>query len=685
MTLLIALSNKVEIIKFIFIINLLSILIIISNYNYLLFHILVEGFSVFIAYFMIIIVANTRQFNKNSTYTFIGIAYAFIGSIDLMHTITYKGMSIIPEVTANTSAQLWIIARAAESITLLLVFKNADKTFKNIKAAGAFSALTIYSMLVIIDSKLFPVCYIDGLGLTSFKKYSEFAICLILITSIYYLIRNRGKNILISDEDKYLFCCVALTIVSELCFAFYVNIYGIVNCMGHIFKLLSFYCLYEAVIKKTLNEPYGIIFNNLNKTLRQLEGANYKLNYKNMELTEIRNRLEKSLRIYRDFSEVLPFSVIIIEDEKIYYINNKSKELLKVKDKKDVLGKAFIDLIHDDYKEMVRRRIKKVTIEKVGPPLEEALVCSDGSIVDVEVTSSSIFIEDKEYYLTILKDVTDDKKLKAVEDKLEERLHYEKVRNEFFANLSHELRTPINVIYSALQLQDIYFENEDYNNVRKNNKIVKQNCMRLLKLINNLIDITKIDDGFFKPVLKYSNIIEIIENIVMSVAPYVESRKMSIIFDTEVEEQYCEFDSDLMERIMLNLISNSMKYGKIDGTILIYISEEEENVSISVKDDGIGIEIEKQQNVFERFIRGDNSLTRSSEGSGIGLSLVKSFVEMQMGSIYLNSEKNKGTEVIIKLPKVEISDEVAATLESDVEASNIIKKVDVEFSDIYDL
>jgi PAS domain S-box-containing protein len=684
-TLLVALSNKVEIVKFIFIISFLSVLIVISNYNYLFFHLLVEGFSVLIGYFMIFIVVNTRQFNKNSTYTFIGIAYAFIASLDLMHAVTYKGMNILPGVTVNTSAQLWIIARAIESITLLLVFKNAGKTFKNIKAIIVYSLVFIYSMLVIMNSSLFPVCYIDGSGLTSFKIYSEYVICLILVVSIFYLVRNKSKNVLISDEYKYLICSVVLTIASELCFTSYVGVYESINCMGHIFKLLSFYCIYQAVIKKTLQEPYGMIFNNLNTTLKQLENSNYELNYKNIELLEIKKRLEKSLSIYRNFLEVLPFTVIVIENEKIFYTNDKSKELLKLKDKKELIGKAFIDIVTDEHKEMVKKRIEKLSFEKVAPPVEETLICSDGSAVDVEITSTSIFIEDKEYYMAVLKDITFTKKLMAVEDKLAEKIHYENVRNEFFANLSHELRTPINVIYSALQLQDIYFDKEDYNNVRKNNKIVKQNCMRLLKLINNLIDITKIDDGFFKPVLRYNNIVEVIENIVISVAPYVESRKMNIIFDTEAEEQYSEFDSDLMERIMLNLISNSMKYGKVDGTILINISSDGEFVSISVKDDGIGIEKEKQQNVFERFIRGDNSLTRSSEGSGIGLSLVKSFVEIQMGSIYLNSEKDKGTEIIIKLPKVDISEEIAATLESDIEARNIIKKVDVEFSDIYDL
>ncbi|GLC30987.1 sensor histidine kinase [Clostridium omnivorum] len=680
-----ALLKKSEIIKYIFIINILSVLIIISNYNYLLFHLLVEGLTVLVSYIMIIVLINTRKFNNNSTYTFIGIAYAFISSLDLMHAITYKGMNIIPNITTNTPTQLWIIARMVQSITFLLIFKNVDKTFKNAKAAIIFFLVFIYSMLVIKDGRLFPSCYMDGSGLTPFKIYSEYSICLILTISAFYLIKNRSKNILINDEYKYLLFAVILTIVSELCFTIYIGVYEASNIMGHIFKLLSFYFIYESIIKKTLQEPYEIIFNNLNTTLNQLQKSNYKLHYKNLELMEIKKWLERSLRIYRDFFEILPFPVIVIENGKIFYANNKSKELLKLKDKKELIGKTFIELVADEYKEMAKERISELAREKVVPPTEETLICKDGSRVDVEVTSTSIFIEDKEYYMTILRDITDAKKLKVVEDKLEEKLQYEKVRNEFFTNLSHELKTPINVIYSALQLQDIYFDKEDFNNVRKNNKIVKQNCMRLLKLINNLIDITKIDDGFFKPVFKYNNIVEVIENIVMSVAPYVESRKMNIIFDTEIEEQYIEFDSDLMERIMLNLISNSMKYGKIDGTILVYIDVEGDYVCIKIKDDGIGIKKDKQESVFERFIRGDRSLARSSEGSGIGLSLVKSFVEIQNGSVYLSSEENKGTEIIIKLPKADISEEIAATLESDIEASNIIKKVDLEFSDIYDL
>lgn len=259
------------------------------------------------------------------------------------------------------------------------------------------------------------------------------------------------------------------------------------------------------------------------------------------------------------------------------------------------------------------------------------------------------------------------------------------LRNEFFTNISHELRTPLNVIYSVLQLESTYKDNLVIDDIMKYNNIIKQNCLRLIRLVNNVIDISRIETGFFRPIFKVENIVSVVENIALSITTYVENKKMNLIFDTEMEELYLNCDTNLIERIMLNLLSNSVKYGKENGTIKVNIYKADEyNVTISVKDDGIGIPEEMQKKIFERFQKVDTSLSRKNEGSGIGLSLVKSLVELQGGTITCKSKINKGSEFLITFPvnsKQYKFDENMS--ERALYKKNINETVNIEFSDIY--
>lgn len=256
---------------------------------------------------------------------------------------------------------------------------------------------------------------------------------------------------------------------------------------------------------------------------------------------------------------------------------------------------------------------------------------------------------------------------------------------EILSNISHELKTPINLIYSVSQAEEYFISEANFQKISEYNKIIKQNCYRLIKLTNNIIDITKINSGALKPKISCLNIVEVVENIVMSVVPYLKERGINIIFDTDVEEEYVNIDSNFMERIMLNLISNSIKYGNNDINISINLYHDNEDyINISVKDDGIGIPEEKHEIVFDNFTQVDNSLTRKCEGSGMGLALVKSLIELQQGKIKLRSKVGQGTEIIISMPITEADEIACTTLDFDnIENKSIIEKINIEFSDIY--
>jgi len=215
----------------------------------------------------------------------------------------------------------------------------------------------------------------------------------------------------------------------------------------------------------------------------------------------------------------------------------------------------------------------------------------------------------------------------------------------------------------------------------KYNGMMKQNSYRLIRLINNLIDITKIDSGFTSMTWQNVNIVKIVEDITLSVASFIESKQIELIFDTDIEEKFTACDTNKIETIIFNLLSNATKFTNANGTITVNIIDMEDHIIISVKDTGVGIADVDQQKIFERFLQVDDTSHRNNEGSGIGLSLVKSFVEMHNGEITIESTYGEGSNFIIKLPII-IKDEIK---EKGIECidQGYVDKMNIEFSDIY--
>jgi len=309
----------------------------------------------------------------------------------------------------------------------------------------------------------------------------------------------------------------------------------------------------------------------------------------------------------------------------------------------------------------------------------------------IDIMSYPVLDDDNniQYLIEHIRDITDLKRSEMILQKhiglqerlLEEANEYDKLKTEFFANISHELKTPLNVIIASLQILEKYYTPRD--NGVKYTKIMKQNCYRLLRLLNNLIDMTKIDTGFVKLHLENKDIVSFIRQITLSVSHYIENKSIKLIFDGTEDEIIMAFDSEKIDRIMLNLLSNAAKFTPSGGEIRVRVSEEDNHVIISVKDTGVGIPYEKQQLIFERFGQVDSPITRHNKGSGIGLSLVKSLVELHDGVIEFYSEEEKGTEFIIKLP-IKITDEKITSEKNKNVIINDEENLYIELSDILD-
>lgn len=257
-----------------------------------------------------------------------------------------------------------------------------------------------------------------------------------------------------------------------------------------------------------------------------------------------------------------------------------------------------------------------------------------------------------------------------------------KLKLDFFVNISHELRTPVNLISSTIQLIKLNLKNlskEDENIISKYIDIMESNSMRLIRLINNLIDSTKIDSGFVKFTPINADIIKFVEDVCDSVVDYVDFNKMNLIFDTDREEEIVLFDPDIIERILLNLLSNAVKFNKVDGTIYVNLYTKDDEIRITVRDEGIGIPKEKLSSIFKRFEQIQTKNKIEKQGSGIGLYLVKSLVTLHGGNIKVESKVNEGSKFIVTIPKKVLENGEELVIDEKEKAN---RKVNIEFSDI---
>ncbi len=240
-----------------------------SLYSYLLFHSLVELFSIVIACGVFMVAWNARPFVDNRYILFIGIAYFFVAGVDLVHTLSYRGMPIFRGYDTNLPTQLWIAARYMESLSLLIAPAFLRRNLRPRLVLIVYGAVFTLLLLSIFTPGMFPACYIEGRGLTPFKKMSEYGICLILLMAMGFLLRHRKefeRTVL-----RWVSASIVMTIGSELAFTFYVDAYGLSNLVGHYLKILSFYCVYRALIETALTRPYDVLFRNLKQSEEALE------------------------------------------------------------------------------------------------------------------------------------------------------------------------------------------------------------------------------------------------------------------------------------------------------------------------------------------------------------------------------------------------------------------------------
>lgn len=629
---------------------------------------IVEMINLLLKLSMFISVIIAYKIYHKTVFIYLEIILGVISVINIVFLIALvKGggaLNDIPNVCYMFKFIIDCIAYTS-AITFSILLKSTV-TNKVLKRVQIIYGVIPLMLVVIIQFKGRYFNSYNTMKLENIMYYGQLAFlamlfaCLVIIYKNSNKLQNKGffKKLIVAD---------VLFMISHILSLNFIPLIHYLHRCNYIFSLLGTAIICQVVIEATLQN--------------QLEKLYRSISEKNCEIENLKY-------LYRSVFEFMSDGIIIRDGGNIIFANNSMVEMTRAVSDEKFKGFNVVKLIGSKYIERFNQYNKLVLEGKKVNGITEEIVCFDGNKIMVEVSCTKIVMAGKSMILSIVKNISNQMKAEQNEKELIAARNKDKLRGEFFANISHELRTPINVIYSSLQVMQMHMEKDNINNDKIDcyMKVIKQNCYRLLRIISNLIDITKIEAGFLKPNMSRREIVSLIENISMSIVTYLHQKDMELVFDTDIEEKYVECDADMMERVMLNLFSNAVKFRKSNGHVWVNIHDTKDgSVTIEVKDDGIGIPEEKQKLIFKRFTQVDSSLIRRSKGSGIGLSLVKSIIEMNSGSIRFESKEDVGTKFIIKLPSErneimhEYSDVKAI---SDSGIDNTKEKVNIEFADI---
>jgi PAS domain S-box-containing protein len=391
-------------VPFLFVGSVLFGLYLTSLYSYLLFHSLAEMFSISIACAIFMIAWNSRRFLDHHYLLFLGTAYLFVGALDLVHTLSYKGMGVFPGYDANLPTQLWIAARYLQSISLLLAPLWISRKLKVNSMLLALGMVAALLLLAIFSWQIFPDCFIGGRGLTPFKKISEYIISLILGTAILLLLPKRKE--FDSTVFHLLNGAILTAIAAELAFTFYVSVYGLSNLVGHLLRVVSFYLTYKALIETGLVRPYDLLFRNLKKNEEALRFSE-----------------EKFAKAFR--SSPNPKTISSLADGRYIEVNDSFLQLTEYA-REEVVGHNAIDL--NIWRRQEDRTQMKEMLQAQGiiRNLECAFRTKSGQVRVVLLAAEIIEVNGEPCIIAVVNDITERKRmeeeLRRTRDELEIRV-----------------------------------------------------------------------------------------------------------------------------------------------------------------------------------------------------------------------------------------------------------------------
>lgn len=664
----------------------IAALVLLKYSNFHIYHFAVEIFAAVISFCIFIVALNTYPISQNDFFMTLGIGYVCVGVLDLLHTFSYSDLNVFANSSSDLPIQFWMVARVAELATVLYSTSFIDK--KNSKSnysltAAVGIAYMVLAMSAIMKYDILPVFKVEGQGLTAAKKAIEYAVAAGFLISLAVIYGKR--KMMDSIMFVYIGISILLKVPQGICFTMYLDKTDTIFFIGHLIKIASYYFMYKAIVEIGLQRPLEML-------ITDLDNADSSIKEKERQRKLLEEAITGNEACYDLIIDHAEDGIAIIREDRVIYANSTAATLLGASDKSELIGRTPYEFLAGEHAAGLKDRFSKLLKEKSRVPFEEtAIAAIDGNPSSLEFSYNYFIYRKVPAILAIIRDMTAQKEIRSLkkdisesQKKLIQSQEYNRVLTEFFANISHELKTPLAIILGTVQL--ISLSKEEHKGIYKDKinsytSIMKQNIFRLIRLVNNLIDTSKYDSGHMKLNLHNLDIVSVVENICLSVKDYVNSKDIAFMFDTDIEEKIMAVDADQIERIVLNLLSNAVKFTDRGGEIQVNLEDLCDRVRISIKDTGVGIPADMQQVIFDRFGQVDKTFTRNREGSGIGLSLVKTLIEMHGGEIGVISKLGEGSKFSFELPVTFIEEEETAFSQV---FEDKVEKINIEFSDIYE-
>lgn len=603
---------------------------------------------------------------NHNIHHYVGIGFLLVSLFYGFHIITFYVSTTNPGRTINLSIFYANLGRIVEGIVFILIAINLGGTIRNRNFALLIGAGTAISLFYFASTFHLSINFIDWnsdrVNLPRVAVYSsEF---MLYSTSLVFLLARNHTSM---DHDyDHLIKGISLSIFSIVCAFCYHNVNSVSFLLSHTLKLFSVYFIFSGLTR----------------------GINI---YPNHEIEKLYQENEE--RFKNAFDKLSAGVVMTDINGEVIKTNEHADQIMNIFSGKPsefniavLLPKGQVELSFDCLISILHNYEDKILCYSVPYPSVNGRI----RMLNVSVSSINDRSSMPIYILFELQEDSQRQKIIDLETDilrnrkiLQDTLQAEHLKMEFFSNLSHELRTPINVISGSIQLLELYMKDNINDNIKRNINYMKINSRRMLRLVNNLLDSSKIESGFYQLEMRSVDIVCLVEDIAQSVVEYMNLKQLEFVFDTDIEEKMIHCDPDKIERIVLNLLSNAIKFTNPHGRICITVQDEQNGVTIVVQDNGIGIPKDMQQMVFERYKQVRGSLIKRSEGTGtgIGLALIKSLVELHHGEIKLVSDIGCGCEFVIFLP--DNLDLEVTTAEFPRDHSERIERVKVEFSDVY--
>lgn len=605
--------------------NLINIILVIATILYIVYFfrpltafylpIIIETILVFSITFIATTVfkfSNKKIFKLISMYLLLIAILKFISLVYLMFFFGEK------EIIQCLNLKILAICNVLESIYCFMIIVYVKYVNLNMKLIVIFFTIISLVSICLFDVIVFGV------------------ISTVLLLLILYLLKDFKifKNNLLNYLKLFIIINLSLVLIYALVYIF--NLEALLFLI-YILKIFIYLIIYVWISEMLITKPYKTLHQDIIDKNKKLKILNKKMEESNNEFKEFKEKLKDNETYFKNFINNAPMSIVILNNHnyRIFSINKQFSNELNLKNNRQVINRNLFKIINIENKD-------EFLITKKG----EASYSSGKIEIFWQL---NILLQTKDYLIISMKNITEFKFSEKIKFDLGKRKLSEKIKNDFLSSISHDLKTPINVIYSSVQVQEKFYVDENINKIGHYNQVNKENCITLMRLANNLIDSSKIDYDYLKPNFKVYNIVTLVEDSILNLAEYIKEKKLTYIFDTDEEELYVKCDQEFIQRIILNLISNSIKHTKRGG-IRVQIKSNRNKVIIDFTDTGEGMDKDFIEKAFLRYSKG-NKKGIKNKSTGIGLYIVKSLVELQNGTIYINSIKDAGTNVRLEFSR----------------------------------